>query len=220
MTTPVCLGHPWVHLDGILCHLQKRELDGQKYYLLPSKEVQNMNRGAFTALDKVGPLNRGSISFFEPDELYSTTIYKRFHTSLASQMPWKKQIIERGSGKLRDWMIRLPYIPAKKVIFYGHGDIHEVLRLLSYLPGIGKKTVAGFGAYKSVEVNETPEDRSIVYNGRAMRPIPLWMLDEAEETFRSTYYAPYWDKSTVTECAFPGAKIKLKSKWEEQIRTS
>jgi len=213
MATPICLGWPYIHFDGLLAHLQRRELAGQNYYTLPSKEVVRGGTGGSTPIDQLGPIWRGSVSFFQPEELHTMMIYKRFHTPYAAEMPWKRKYIYRGSGPLRDWMIRLPYIPAETVTFYGHGNLQETLRLLSFLPGLGKKTVYGFGAFRSVEVEELQEDRSVVWEGRAMRPIPLSMLEHAEETINCACYPPYWDKHSVTECARPGSHVKLKARW-------
>ena len=35
-------------------------------------------------------------------------------------------------------MMRLPYLPAKTATFYCCGDMAEVIRLIGYLPGLGK----------------------------------------------------------------------------------
>ena len=48
MQTPIMLGSPWLMFDGIIAHLLNRELRGQDYYTLPSKEPvpqRNLYRG-------------------------------------------------------------------------------------------------------------------------------------------------------------------------------
>jgi hypothetical protein len=218
MTTPICLGWPWIHLDGLLAHLARRELDGQNYYVLPSKEP--VQPGFYLGvLGSLGPIHRGSISILQPEELHTMTVYKRFHAEGAVDMPWKLRYVSKGTGPLRDWMIRLPYAPAETVTFYGHGNLPEVLRLLSFLPALGKKTAYGFGAFHSVEVEELPKDRSVVHEGRAMRPIPVGMLEEADETMITAYRSPYWAKENVAECARPGSRVRLRPEWEEKLWT-
>ena len=70
-------------------------------------------------------------------------------------------------------MMRLPYLPATSATFYVNGDVGEVLRLVQYLPGLGKKTAYGYGMIRSVSVEETPEDWSLVKDGVAMRAVAL-----------------------------------------------
>lgn len=63
-----------------------------------------------------------------------------------------------------------------KVGFYGCGDVKRVEFLLQLLPGIGRKTSRGYGAIQEVEVEPVEEDRSLMRDGKPMRPIPelLW----------------------------------------------
>lgn len=61
---------------------------------------------------------------------------------------------------------------AWRVRFYGVGDIAEVERLLNVLPGLGRKTMRGYGAIKRVEVTPVDTDYSLVRNGIALRPMP------------------------------------------------
>lgn len=218
MTTPICLGWPWIHFDGLLMHLLRRELDGPNFYTLPSKEPAPGPRLMDAMpLERVGSIWRASISFLEPEELHTLTLYKRFHGEGAAQMPWKLRYVDRGRGPFRDWMMKMPYAPANQITFYAHGDLAEVLRLLSFLPALGKKTAYGFGAFHSISVEEYPEDRSVVWQGRAMRPIPMIMLDSAEKTMNTAYNAPYWDKRGIAECARPGSKIELKPRWRMML---
>jgi len=226
MTTPVCLGHPYIHFDGLLAHLILREYMGFDYYVLPSK--QPLTRQDFyrmkrpperlMPLGRLGPIYRASASQFDPNPLYVTTFFKRFHEPLAAQQNFKHKSIDTGRGRFRGWMLRLPYIPAETVTFYAYGDLPKVLHLISHVTGLGKKVVAGFGAFKSVSVEELKEDYSVVWDDRAMRPIPLYMCEKAEEQMMLAYKPPYWDKRNVQPCATPGSKVVLKPEWEQILR--
>jgi len=232
MTTPICLGHPYIHLDGLLAHLILREQTGLDYYVLPSKQpltrqdFYKMNRlpQKLMPLGKLGPVYRASVSQFTPNPLHTThtlytaTFYKRFHEPLAADQNFKHKTIDTGRGRFRGWMLRLPYFSAETVTFYAYGDLQETLRLLSYAAGLGKKIAAGFGAFKSVSVQELEEDRSIVWKGHAMRPIPLAMCREATEKMLLAFKPPYWNKTNVRPCAAPGSKVILKPGWEQILR--
>jgi len=226
MTTPICLGHPYIHFDGLLAHLILREYMGLDYYVLPSKQpltrqdLYSLNQlpMKLMPLGRLGSIYRASVSQFNPNCLFTTTFYKRFHEPLATTQGFKHKTIDIGRGRFRGWMLKLPYIPAETVTFYAYGDIQEVLRLLNHLAGLGKKIVAGFGAFKSISVEELDEDRSIVWNGKAMRPIPLSMCQKADEQMLHAFKPPYWDKKNVCPCATPGSKVKLKPKWERILR--
>jgi len=223
MTTPICLAHPWLHLDGILSHLIFREKMGLNYYTLPSKQPLSrrdlMNMGVqprqFMPLARLGPIYHASVSFLEPKQLYTVTIYKRFHERHAETL--RRKYIQRSRGRFRDWAIKLPIIPAEKVVFYAYGDLHETLRLLNHLPGLGKKVNIGFGAFKSIEIEELKEDHSVVWRGKAMRPIPVKMCAYASETMLLAYRPPYWDRRNIAECAVPGSRVELKQKYVEKL---
>jgi len=207
---------------GILMHLLRRLVEGPHFYLHPAKEpMRGPGVRRLMPLGRLGAVWRASVSFFEPmGSIKSLRIYKRFHDAVATEMPWQRRYIERSRGRYRDWMMRLPYVPAERVVFYFYGDLERVLKLLEHLPALGKKADIGFGMYRSVSVEELDEDRSVVWEGRAMRPLTLMMLEWAEETMMTAYNPPYWDKRTVAECAVPGSRVLLKPRWRERLSTS
>ena len=212
MTTPIVLAHPWLHLDGILAHLINRELSGSDYYVLPSKQpIEPSSPIRRMPLKNFKDFFHASISFFEPNQASTTTIYKRFYEQEAHTIETKKAKIDLGRGPFRSYMMRLPYIPARTVTFHALGDPREIGRLLSHLAGLGKKVVLGFGAIKSFRIEEEEEeDHSLIMDGKAMRPIPMRYCKRASEQMMLAYRPPYWDKRLVAACASPGAEVELR----------
>lgn len=219
MRTPIALGHPWIHFDGLIAHLLRRQLLRDEYYVQPSKLPIGLDN--ILERDKIDPMPlerhvagntfvyKASISFLEPRQIYLTTIYKRFHERWSHEIRTKKRYIDTSRGRFRGFMMKLPYIPAKRVIFYCRGEKDRIEELLKGLAGLGKKVAIGFGTFREFKIEVIEEDRSLVWNGRAMRPIPISMLRYWSDAFNSTYKPPYWDKRNVRLCAPPGALVKL-----------
>jgi len=210
METPICLTYPWIHFDGLLAHLVQRRLDSHGYRSLPSKRVVKVVGERILPLRKTAGIYHASVSFFDGGgEACATTIYKRFCERHLDLRRVRKKKIDRTRGHFRDYMIRLVYVPARRVTFYACGDPNEIERLLEALPGLGKKVAIGFGFVRDFRVEEIKEDCSVVKDGRAMRPIPLPLLDATSEVVMMAYKPPYWAKEFVAPCAPPGAWVKL-----------
>jgi CRISPR type IV-associated protein Csf3 len=103
--------------------------------------------------------------------------------------------------------MKLPYISAHTATFYIRGNIQETLRLLNYLPGLGKKVAYGYGAIKSVSVEETEADFSLIKDGVAMRPLPCYLGFDSDEKMVLNYKSPYWNRNEAKPCVPPGAKV-------------
>jgi len=209
MTSPIMLGHPFIHLDGLILHLLYRNILDDDYYCLPSKKPIDFSKYVKAPLKQTEDVYHASVSFFDTDTKFATTIYKRFCTEYLELLQTKKQKILKGSGFFRDYMMKMVYIPAKVIFFHVCGNKTEIERLLQHVVNLGKKTAYGFGRVKSLYVEETEADYSLVKDGLAMRPIPVRMLMEAKTKVMLAYKPPYWDKRNVELCAFPGAMIKL-----------
>ena len=210
MQTPIMLGHPWLAFDGILAHLINRELRGESYYTLPSKEVVSQTflyRGSVMPLARSRDVFHGSVAQFDTTVVSATTIYKRFAEPYCHLIKTKKKYVNVASGLYKAYAMKMPYVPARTATFYVRGDLHEILRLLSYLPGLGKKVAYGWGMIKSVSVEETDENYSLIKDGKAMRPLPEWLADSNEKMMLA-YKSPYWDKRNVAACVPPGAKVR------------
>lgn len=224
LRTPVALGHPWIHFDGIISHLVLREKLGEEYYLLPTK--RSILRESDDLIAKDVPIAkimlsekvwmyRASVGIFDAEELTLTTIYKRFTIEFADMIRMRRKSISIASGKLRNWSIRLPYVPTSEVRFYAVGIASRIEELLHHLPGLGKKVAIGFGDIRGFEVRKINEDRSLIYGEIAMRPIPTIFLEKYDDCYQLAFRPPYWEPNNVTICAPPGCKAKLRRdlKW-------
>lgn len=95
----------------------------------------------------------------------------------------------------------------RKCFIIKNGDVKEVLRLIQYLPGLGKKVAYGYGSIKSVSVEELKEDYSLVKDGVAMRPLPCKLGFCSDVVMRLAWRSPYWDKRNIIKCVPPGEKV-------------
>jgi hypothetical protein len=215
MQSPIMLAHPWLALDGILAHLINREVRGEDYYTLPSKEPVSVCKSRrmnlmplLKTVDRAHSIDilHASVAQLDVSEASAATIYKRFDESRSHLIQTEKKRIDVGRGLFRAYAMRMAYVPARTATFYGHGDVKEVVRLVSHLPGLGKKVAYGYGMYRSVSVDETEADYSLVKDGMAMRPLPSVLFRSAENMMLA-YKPPYWDKTNVLSCVPPGARI-------------
>lgn len=60
---------------------------------------------------------------------------------------------------------------------------------------------------RSVSIEETDEDYSLIKDSVAMRPLPCKWGNESSEKMMLAYRSPYWDKRNVVKCVPPGAEV-------------
>lgn len=209
LKAPVSLNHPWLHLDGVVAHLIQLAVRGRDYYTLPTKRVEKSgDQGRYQhVLRRTGDLVHASVGKFEPEaQIGSISYFKRFE---ADGFPARKKI-SRGTGYFREWALRTVFASAQYCIFYGVGDMELLGELLEHLTHLGNDTRIGWGELAGWELREIGEDRSIVWAGRAMRPIPVWHLKRYSELVPLAYKPPYWSAESIALCAPPGAEVELK----------
>ena len=209
LSAPVALNHPWLHLDGILTHLLRLEAQGRAHYAMPAKIPQPApSREAFEILKLYhNAVFHASISFFsEPNRIYSAQYFKRFEER---NCPAKRKI-NIARGYYRHWALRSVVIAADHCYFYGCGDIDRIAQLLRYLVALGDNTRIGWGTIHSWHIEPTPDDHSLVKDGKAMRPIPVRLLESYNDAVELAWKPPYWAADSIELCAPPGAEVKLK----------
>lgn len=208
MQTPVMLAHPWLSFDGLIAHLMVRERLGLNYYLLPSKQPVDLSHiTSKLPFKHTDGLPHASVAQLDTDVVNTATIYKRFDEANCHKIDTKVKKVQIDRGHYRAYMMRLPYLPAQKITFYGYGDLQEVLRLIQYLPGLGKKIAYGYGMIKSVSVDEIKEDCSLIRDGLAMRPLPCKLGYKSDVVMRLAWRSPYWDKCNVAVCVPPNEAV-------------
>lgn len=211
LRAPVMLSHPWVHLDGLLAHLMRLHLEGWDYYALPTKQVHHAHlpppwRGL---LKQTNGINHASVSAFGPEvRWFSARYYKRTELDALAKARDKRKV-HLGSGFFRLWQLEGGCVAAQECRFYGCGRLDLLEQLLPYLTHLGDNTRVGWGAIARVELIPLNEDRSIVYAGRAMRPIPVRLLKRWSDSAILVWHPPYWDNTMAEECAVPGAEVEF-----------
>lgn len=208
LATPIALNHPWMHLDGLLAHCAGLRRLARDYYLLPTKRLVEMpDPWARGLLARAGGIPHASISWFDPPDVAYRSIqyYKRLETN---GFPGRKQL-RIGHGHFRAWMLRWVYLPVPRVVFYVCGDMERIRDLLSEVTHIGNDHRVGWGKIHRWEFERTPEDWSVVREGRAQRPIPVRLLRSWSDAVPLAWRPPYWARERVEPCAPPGAEVQL-----------
>lgn len=225
MITPICLGGPWMHFDGLLAHLELRKKMCDEYYNLPSNtplelDIQLPLRKIFYAPNKY--FYDASVSFIDGklypyDAVAVAGFRKRIYEQKIHEVETKKKKIETAKGPFKLYDMKLPYFPCREVSFLvAAKDKSWLEELLGFAASLGKKRSAGFGFVSSVKIEPAELDKAfILSDGTVTRPIPLSAIDmdatlKAHGTLKPIPQAvrtPYWDRQNVEVCVAPGSKV-------------
>lgn len=215
LKTPVIIGYPWIHFDALISHLLARLVMDQDFYTLPSSDPINVVSKLPMPVKKIqikeGEFYLASASIWEPEiEALSTRIFKRFEASKSHTIKTNKKRIRIDSGKFRGYMIRLPYLPVKKVHFYCVGDKTALEQLLFHLTFLGKKGAYGSGEVGDFKITSNDDWKEcLVVEGKAVRSIPRSIV-ESDEYFSLAWRPAYWDKKNRTICSPFGSEARLR----------
>ena len=210
MTAPTCLAHPWINGDSLIAAQLMRSVLGEEFYTLPTKRVLPVDDYLKLPLKRSYGVWHASASVFDTEDVFLTTIYKRFDSQNVGIVDSKKKKIPLGAGFFKGCMIRQPYTPSMKIQFFFNGDMDLCRKLLKHVPALGKDRARGFGVVKSVAVEPIGEDYSLFRNGEVMRPIPAVNIRELgipEKSIRANYKPPYWPRNQAVMCAVHGSKL-------------
>lgn len=217
--SPVCVTTPWISFDGLLAHLLLLDALGEDFFITPKKlDLSSYfpHNRRLLPLKRTGPVYHASVSQFVPNvPVRKDTIYKRFEERWTDGL--RQTRIRQGSGHFRAYAMAQPYVPAREVVFYAFGDVELIRRLVeNYIYGIGNDFRIGYGAVRDVRFERMEEDWSLVASGVAMRPLPVEMCAEYDDTAYLPYRAPYWSPKNVALCVPPGARCRLKDGLESR----
>lgn len=130
--------------------------------------------------------------FFNPDE--------------TDMLDLDKGIISDSVGPYRAWRVPLMIRTVRgPITFYAVGHADEVLELLGYIGGIGKKNAAGYGRVREWSVEEISDDWHMMKDGVLMRPVPVGASDTVLSQRVQTYgyRPPYWKPCNQQLCYVP-----------------
>lgn len=126
-------------------------------------------------------------------------------------IPGGRGLLPTSGGKYGSTQVPTAALATPYVDFYVRGDRDKLIDLVRDVGSIGKSRGGGLGAIHGVEIDDDPEDRSLVYQGRPQRSIPVTDEHDAAIHFEVGSYdlretntrAPYWHRATRALCAVP-----------------
>jgi len=212
----IYLGHPWINFDSVLYSCILQDVLGDDFFNLPTKSpisLENIEPPFMTTLG----VNHTSISFFNDEirvldehDFTLDMIYKRFEGKDTDYLIPQKQggKIRKGSGKFKNFWLRLPYITPETVTFYTNGNIEEIERLLKeYSHTLGLKRSINALNVKKVKIKEIEKDKSLIHEKKAMRPLPCKKYGAGYKNMNLTYKPPYWNQREAEMCIFPCSEL-------------
>jgi hypothetical protein len=124
---------------------------------------------------------------------------KRFRQSRAD-LATGAPVIDNGTW--RDWNMPLGPKLITRLSAYASGSRSDCKKLLKQVRYLGKKRAHGYGRILSMDLEETPEDWSLVKDGLAMR----WLPDP--DGVRMVRPAPpYWNRHGRVRCGEVGSPV-------------
>lgn len=216
--SPLLADHPWLSFDSLCLALMMAEFGGPDvfdiwYRCMDLDQYIETEAGPDfpwpILRDRYG-LFHASVGILSPEGLQArmTTLYKRFCSFHAPTTARKKRIqkIENFFG---DRMVRHVYMACNQLTFYAMAHAEILPRIMQNLIGLGPRFNVGFGTVQDWTIEETAEDYSLVYQGLAMRPIPVRMLRTWEDSAMLAWKPPYWRAGGHEECCVPFTKAEM-----------
>jgi hypothetical protein len=203
---PVALAHPWIAGDALLEHLAFGRQLGRRQYDLPvfvpyDRAPLGPDPYAKVVYCRSGLRFASVIEFGPVPKLFSLDYFSRTDDHLP------KRRIYAGIGPYRLWQLRWVLCASEWACFWAYGQPDLARDLLTDLVGLGNDTRVGWGHVLDTCVEELDEDRSVVAEGKAVRPIPVRFLRRWSDAAVLAWKPPYWDRNSVELCAPPGAEV-------------
>ena len=124
---------------------------------------------------------------------------KKFNTANISEA---RGNVNLASGTFRDHNIPVNIKHLSTLIAYTYGNRHRIEQIVRNIPAIGGKRHRGLGRVEGVTVERINDDRSLVWNGVAMRwlPDPNGLRDVRPRP-------PYWNVTGRVRCCEVGDPV-------------
>lgn len=206
-SSPVAWSRDGLQLDGYLQRLVVERETG-----MPSDDVyaecpRNLDTNISIPIRHVpiGPFEVACASWGMPPAIAVESLRWRRRRTRVDVLGMDKVVVAGGAFKSTN--IPLPTLSTPWLDFYVSGDEAKVRDLLSDATAMGRGYGAGYGTIFGVEYLPDPEDRSLAWNGRPMRHLPMFAgcppLTEEFYVDEKPARAPYWMARNVSMCAIP-----------------
>ena len=122
-----------------------------------------------------------------------------------------KPTVMTNGGEYKALAIRVPTLHTPWLDFYVRADVERLADLCRDLQFLGRDGARGMGIVERVEFASDPDDRSLVFERRPQRAIPVANEHDAALRFDPSSYvlgetntrAPYWNRASRALCAVP-----------------
>jgi hypothetical protein len=122
-----------------------------------------------------------------------------------------KPTVMTNGGEYKALALPVPSLSAAYLDFFVRGDRAMLADLCVDLRFLGRDGPRGWGTVDVVEIDEDPDDRSLIFERRPQRPLPVADDHEAALLYDPGSYelreigtrAPYWHRDSRALCAVP-----------------
>jgi len=213
MAAPVAVME-YLYFDSILAAAVLKEKMGDDYFDIKPKEKDLKNIDL--PLDNKFDVWCASIGFGENREFIGSWC-KRWDNKNDDIVKFSENVknrIDIAMGYFKGYHMPIVLKAFKEIHFYARGEYCEIERLLkNHVHYVGKKASQGYGEIKNITINRIDEDRSIFFNKKPMRPIPVESCKDyidiaAKDKIKLNIMIhpikpPYWRTDCMEYCFMP-----------------
>lgn len=210
LSTPLAVTDDWSpSLDALLIKLLLDERGLATSNPTPDNVAANQ-----PIIDASMPINKGEIGSdwywqtSSPCYLYDgeqiPVIHRRWDCQ-EQHMDWhgKRRKWSTSEGHTKGWTVLLPERNTERIDWYCVGDSDEILRLLEFCTGLGKKRRTQVARWFATDIDE---DWHLWRNGALMRPVPTQLLQQSPPSIlirRWAWRPPTHMPENMAKCAMP-----------------
>lgn len=244
ISTPIVFPGRSIHLDSILTEVVAKELFGNDLDRWQDQDKQIELPLPLEKTDGIHPIWKASIGFAsslsrESEDFWVKRTNTQFAGYVSTDIVWPAGVVSNSvtkslsnrvhlekptgpanktsAGGFKSYYEKRNLLLTKSLIFHAIGNREEIVRLLSKLDGIGKKTAIGYGKIEKIEVKQVKEDYSLFTpDHKVARNLPVADYPTVKaQMIGSRTSSPYWSKRDLVICFAPSSPIPV-WKWDEQ----
>lgn len=203
MRDPICSYGGEIMLDAVLEHVAWRRA-GRKTYLMgdPPDSYEIPLKRSGDRESWVWHCSSVSADWVFDDLSHKT---RQFPFAKGRYLDPKQRKINVGAGPTKSFRLPLPLMFAPELTWHCFGHRGLIEGMLDEIQWLGKEHNRGRGKILRWSVEDLDEDRSLVYDGQPMRPLPVCLFPELIgcRTGQVGHRPPYWHPERRTLCYLP-----------------
>ena len=210
MNTPLSVNDSWSpNLDAILYYFWLKKEGLFQPNVNPDNYIKAEIPLAEIEIDNVS-FYKVSSPMYQVKRTQSMRYRKRWDNQ-DKHIEWGKQKakIKTAEGHSKNWDLPLRLVETNRIDWFAEGNAMAIEELLADCKHLGKKRSQGKGLVRKWAIKQIQKDKTIVFNEKIMRPIPVsvashFLQDTSKQkTLYWAYKPPYFLPDNQANCFMP-----------------